>query len=243
MNMPGARVRPLLSGRAMRVEGTEGGQAVQAARAREVEPRMVPPERTAVNRAQMRESLGRAWTRLRGAAPSERTLDVLTAHASLETASGGRMYNFNFGGIKGTSPAGLTTAAMTHEVIDGRRTEVRAFFRAYRTLDEGAEDFVGLLNRRYGAALDAAAAGDPDAYAHALKSRGYYTGDESDYADTLRGLMGLPPGTRAPTLPVDGVDPSRFGTTVELARVLDAVARSASRIASPGEEGERDGIS
>lgn len=232
----------MLTGPAMRVDGTESTQAVQATRTREVEPRQVPPERTPVTRAQMRESLGRAWTRLRGAAPGERTLDVLTAHASLETASGGRMYNFNFGGIKGTSPAGLTTGAMTHEVIDGRRTEVRAFFRAYRNLDEGAEDFVGLLGRRYGAALDAAAAGDPDAYAHALKARGYYTGDEADYADTLRGLMGLPPGTRAPAGPVEGVDPSRFGTTVELARVLDAVARSAARIASPGDEAEGDGL-
>lgn len=192
---------------------------------------MVPPERTPVTRAQLRESLGRAWTRQTGTAPSERTLDVLTAHASLETGNGNRMYNFNFGGIKGTSPAGLTTGAMTHEVIDGQRTQVRAFFRAYRNLDEGAEDFVGLLQRRYGEALSAAAAGDPDAYAHSLKVRGYYTGDESDYANTLRGLMGLPPGAR-PAATGD-MDPARFSTTVELARVLDAVARSASRIAAP----------
>jgi flagellar protein FlgJ len=230
----------------MRIDVSEQAQAQRGASARraEVEPVIVPVERTAVSREQIRASLGRAWERARGAPPSARTLDVLTAHASLETARGSRMYNFNFGGIKGTSPSGLTTGAMTHEVIDGQRTSVRAFFRAYRSLDEGAEDFVGLLQRRYGSALDAAAAGDPDAYAHALKSRGYYTGDEDDYANTLRGLMGLPPAQRAPNgaLP-DDMDPTRFGTTVELARVLDAVARSAARIAAPDDRENTDVLS
>jgi flagellar protein FlgJ len=237
MNVPAPGTAIADRFRIMRIEANE--QVMEAQRAAhgrrvEIEPRVVTAERTPVSREQIRASLARAWERTRGAPAPERALDMLTAHASLETGRGSRMYNFNFGGIKGTSPAGLTAGAMTHEVIDGQRTQVRAFFRAYRTLDEGAEDYLGLLERRYGTALDAAAAGDPDRFAHALKSRGYFTGDETDYANTLRGLLGMPPGQRPAAGPMpDELDPSRFSTSVELARVLDAVSRSAARIAAP----------
>ena len=88
-------------------------------------------------------------------------------------------------------------------------------------------------------AVDAAARGDVDGFAHALKAGGYFTGPEGRYANDLRGLLGLP---RRPddAAPPDGVAPAAgpadaaaFSTTRELALLLDAVSSSAARIAAP----------
>ena len=58
-------------------------------------------ERTAVTRDAMRSALGTALEKYLGHPPSTATLDVVTAHASLETGAGRSMYNYNFGGITG----------------------------------------------------------------------------------------------------------------------------------------------
>src|SRR5512138_2257967 len=81
---------------------------------------VVDAQRTAVSRADLRSAIGRAHQRLTGAAASAQLLDVLTAHASLETGSGGHMYNFNFGGIKGVSPSGETARCRTKEIQNGK---------------------------------------------------------------------------------------------------------------------------
>ncbi len=54
-------------------------------------------------------------------------------------------------------------------------------FRAFHTIDEGAVDYLGLLNRRFAKAWPAVLAGDPTAFSHALKAQGYYTAPEASY--------------------------------------------------------------
>lgn len=156
--------------------------------------RQVAPQQTKVTRADLRAAIGRALERTDGQRPPAQLVDVLTAHASLETASGDRMYNFNFGGIKGASPSGCTAACRTREVVNGKEIVIRDGFRAYASLDEGALDYVRTMKTRFGAALAPAARGDVAGFASALKRSHYYTASEADYARGLTSLMGAPIG-------------------------------------------------
>jgi flagellar protein FlgJ len=156
---------------------------------------------------------------------------VLAAQVSLETARGGQMFNFNFGGIKGASPRGETANYMTREVLDGQSVHLQQGFRAYSSLDEGAKDYVSVLRTRFPAAFAQAVAGNVDGFAHALKQSHYYTAPEQEYATGLRGAVGLP--TTSPRVePLQAV-PQGFSTSAELSRILDAVSASATRIAAP----------
>ena len=209
----------------------------RAATSREVEPK-----RTQVSQAEIRDAIARAHAKVTGRAASGAALDVLTAQASLETASGGRMYNYNFGGIKGSSASGETARLRTHEVLGGKDVEIRDGFRAYRSLDDGAADYVRLITDRFPAAMAQAERGDVDGFAKALKQAGYYTAAEKDYASGLRALMsatstaggGHANGERltASSLPAlpnmssigagTAVGPG-FVDTTQLSRVLDAI--------------------
>lgn len=190
--------------------------------------REVKLERTPATRAELRAAIERALVRTEGAQPPGKLVEVLTAHASLETASGDRMYNFNFAGIKGRSPAGMTAVARTREVLGGREVEIRDGFRAYATIDEGALDYVQTMKGRFAGALTPAARGDVSGFAHALKKAGYYTAAESDYARGLAGLMGISAASSAredARVPAKGYVPHEIGglSTRGLARVESAL--------------------
>jgi hypothetical protein len=210
----------------------------------------VEPQRTAVTRADLRGAIARAHEKLTGRAATPALLDTLTAHASLETGSGGAMYNYNFGGIKGAGPTGMTAVCRTKEVFDGKEVEVRDGFRAYRTLDEGALDYVRLMKDRFGGAVSRAESGDVGGFAHALKQAHYYTADETKYASALEKLSGVTDeGKLSPVASLEraagafvggplalpntasaiggggGGDPSAFPDSLGLGRVLDAIAR------------------
>jgi len=226
----------------MRVDAVSplGSAASEAPRARSSQE--VPLARTVTSREEIREALGRSFEAVMGEAPTPAALDLLSAQASLETGRGRSMYNFNFGGIKGTSPGGLTTVARTHEWEGGARYETHAHFRAYGSLDEGAQDFLSLLHRRYAGAVEAATRGDVDGYAHALKQGGYFTGPEDRYANDLRGLLGLPRGPEglstsasSPTLD-GGAGLGDFSSSSQVALMLNAVSMSIARIADPRPE-------
>lgn len=194
----------------------------------------VPPTRTPVSRADLRAAIGRAYLRVTGNSASSNLLDNLTAQASLETGGGTQMYNYNFGGIKGSSPTGQTAQCFTHEVVGGKEISVKQGFRAYGSIDEGAEDYVHVLRKNFGVALGKAELADVGGFAHALKQAGYYTASETDYANALRSQT----GTTAPTTPAD---PSleKFFDSASLTRICNALSESALRIASP--EHDRSG--
>ncbi len=192
----------------------------------------VDVQRTRVSRADLRGAIGRAYQKVTGRSATPAVLDALTAHASLETASGDQMYNYNFGGIKGASPRGETAKMRTKEVFDGREVAVRDGFRSYRSLDEGAVDYVRLMRGQFGAAVARAEVGDLDGFAHALKKAHYYTADEGQYANALHRLAGQPIGPAHPLTPapdkpkVQAISSAAsFPDTVELDRVLSAIAR------------------
>lgn len=223
----------------MRVDAVSplGPTPTDAPRARSSQE--VPLTRTVTSREEIRAALGRSFEAVMGEVPTPAALDLLSAQASLETGRGRSMYNFNFGGIKGTSPGGLTTVARTHEWEGGTRYETHAHFRAYGSIDEGAQDFLSLLHRRYPDAVEAASRGEVDGYAHALKQHGYFTGPEDRYANDLRSLLGLPrrPEEARPSTPavaLDGAsDIGGFSSSSQVALMLNAVSMSIARIADP----------
>lgn len=133
-------------------------------------------------------SLKQAWSTTLGEPAPKQAVAVLTAQWAHETGRGRSMYNYNFGGIKGAGPSGLTVVQRTKEGCGETERTIKDGFRAYRTPDEGALDYVRLLARRYPAALDAARAGDPVAFVHQLKQGGYFTGNEAEYARSVVGL-------------------------------------------------------
>lgn len=232
----------------MRVGATAAGATLAA---REVEPR-----RTSVSQGELRDAIGRAHSKVTGRAPSTATLDVLTAHASLETASGSHMYNYNFGGIKGRGPTGETARCRTHEVLNGKEVEIRDGFRAYRNIDDGAADYVRLMRDRFPAAMAQAERGDVDGFARALKQSHYYTADEKAYASGLRGLMAsassavttahadasprpvasLPAMPNTSSMAFGTSSPSGFADGSELSRVMDAIGHHRTMIEPDDDE-------
>jgi mannosyl-glycoprotein endo-beta-N-acetylglucosaminidase len=217
--------------------------------------RQVTAQRTPVSMADIRAALSRALQSSTGRPPAASTVDVLAAQVSLETAHGSSMFNYNFGGIKGTSPEGATAHYLTHEVVDGTTVTLDQGFRAYSSLQAGAQDYVATLQARFPGAFGCAASGDVDGFAHALKQSHYYTAAEQTYAAGLRSAGGLgattvgPPGARPTNValaaaqepavggaggPTPAHGPaSDFSTSDTLSRVLDAVAASSARIAAP----------
>jgi hypothetical protein len=233
-----------------------------AARVSELAAREKPPAREVETRAtplsagQIQTALGAAYKKLHGRAPPEELLDILTAQVCTETASGARMHDFNFGGIKGQSAAGLTAKVRTKEILDGKEVSIRDGFRAYRSPVEGALDYVAFLEKRFPKALEAAQRGDVDAYVGQLKAGRYFTADEAAYANAVRthrdvtvrgGDLGPTeleqPGAKNTTCVTDELvlpaSDGAFATAAAVARVLDAMAASAVALAKPADDEDR----
>lgn len=200
----------------------------------QAQTREVSAHRTQVNEQDIRVAIHGAHKAVTGQAPSRALLDTLVAHASLETASGAQMFNYNFGGIKGTSPSGLTTRYGTREVFDGKEVHITDSFRAYGSLEEGARDYISLMRARYGEAMRVAESGDMAAFAHALKKSHYYTASEREYANALSRLSGRPVTEASFRDAPDRAED--FSSTELLSRVMDALSSSTARIASPLEK-------
>jgi hypothetical protein len=150
---------------------------------------LVETKKVPVTYAEVRDAIIEAYQQLHGEAPTDDLADTLAAQAWFESGQTGGLYNYNFGGVKGKGDSGKTALFATHEVINGETLAVKDFFRAYDTLAAGAADFLKILQGRYQAALNEAAKGHLAAYVKILKSRGYFTGEESAYASILSGIV------------------------------------------------------
>lgn len=172
-----------------RAEAAPGFESVLRAQTKApLKAAIVAPVRTRLDGTQAAEALRNAWTRVRGEPPSERTLSVLTAQWAHETGNGASMYNFNFGGIKGMGPSGLSVAQRTKEGFGATERTISDRFRAYRSAEEGATDYVQLLSKRFPEAIQAAQAGDPTGFVAGLRQRGYFTGDPVAYTRSVSSL-------------------------------------------------------
>ncbi len=149
----------------------------------------VTPELTPIAGSEAARELRRAWQKLVQRKPSNDAVLVLVAHWAHETHSGRSMYNYNFGGIKGHGPDGLSCVRQAHEGSGYHVRALRDRFRAYRNPQDGAEDYLSLLIRKYPNAIGAAQRGDVPGFVNALKRGGYFTGSEDAYARSLSDLV------------------------------------------------------
>jgi len=221
---------------------------------------VVAAVRTPLKPEEARSLIAGALERMTGEPPSKEQVAILTAQWAHETGRGASMYNYNFAGIKGTSPAGLSVMQRTREGYGATERTITDNFRAYRTAEEGADDYVALLKRRFPAALDAAKSGDPAGCVHALKQAGYFTGDEVAYTRSVTQMAReLAPESldfatpNLPTLPVDYAafaDARDFGAGVAAgtpfvhdAAMSDHILQAALRILAAPAKDERSGAS
>jgi hypothetical protein len=212
--------------------------------------------RTRLDAGQASAALRAAWQNEMGEEPSEGTVKVLTAQWAHETGNGASMFNYNFGGIKGTGPSGLSVAQRTREGYGETERTIVDNFRAYRTAEEGAGDYVRLIKARFPGAVEAAKNADPQAFVHALKARGYFTGDEGAYTRSIVALSGMkmpegipnaPPtlefqrAASAPGFDVGYSVSDASSALVDGLTLADEISRAALRIAAAtrpkGEEG------
>jgi hypothetical protein len=154
-------------------------------------PTLVRAARTQLSGEQAASALRSAWTEVRGEPPRPETLSILVGQWAHETGRGASMLNYNFGGLKGTGPSGLSAAYTTREGWGETATHGVARFRAYGSAEEGARDYVSLLARRYPDAVSAAEQGDAAGFVHALKARGYFTDNEAAYSKSVQSLAAL----------------------------------------------------
>lgn len=229
-------------------------------RANTRETTVVSAVRTRLDSGQASDALAAAWTRVTGEAPSPETLRVLTAQWAHETGNGASMFNYNFGGIKGTGPSGLSVAQRTREGYGATERRIVDNFRAYRTAEEGATDYVSLLSRRFPEAVEAARVGDPVGFVDGLKSRGYFTGDPAAYTRSIVTLSGIEPTygaarsappvldarpmprTPAPETEIAlGGPPPGALQMVDAMALADEISRAALRIAASTDPRERRG--
>lgn len=228
----------------------------QAVQRQAAQRQAVRAQRTQTDPNDFREALSRAYKNQTGKEASSETLDVLSAHVALETGSGRRMYNYNFGGIKGHGPSGLTANYGTHEYVGRRRVAMKQGFRAYQNLDEGAADYLKFMSGRYKEALAAAEEGDVSGFASKLKERRYYTAPLKQYARGLQrlvdhGPLPMPAGqASAPApMPIDPLQSVRIEDelahqhtwslpTISVVRAIHDAAAKAAVVAEPNREAE-----
>ncbi|MGO2263211.1 flagellar assembly peptidoglycan hydrolase FlgJ [Halomonas sp.] len=120
--------------------------------------------------------------------------ELILAQAALETGwgqheiatrQGGNSHNL-FGIKAGSHWQGKTTDIVTHEYINGRRTQVVDTFRVYDSFEHSLTDYANLIgkNSRYAAVVQAPNA---EQAAHALQRGGYAT--DPRYAQKLIAVM------------------------------------------------------
>lgn len=113
-----------------------------------------------------------------GAEPSTPILALLLAQWALETGRGGKMWGYNFGGLK-SSLGGASL--LTRESFGVRARRVVQRFRTYRSAVEGARDYIQTLSDDFPRSFAALHSGSADRFARALSDEGYFTGSPEEY--------------------------------------------------------------
>jgi hypothetical protein len=149
-----------------------------------------PRVQTTPTTAEWAHSIARAWRQLLPYPPTVPALAVLWAQFALETGRGKSCFNFNLGNIKRVDGDGRDFVMLrTFEYVNGKRIDIDDSFRAFDSLDDGALDYLRFLCRpAYAEPWTCVVQGDADAFARALKRKGYYTAPVEEYARGIHSL-------------------------------------------------------
>jgi hypothetical protein len=217
--------------RAAQATETRFAQTLEGVQKQSRTSNLVPIVRTKLSAAQAQEALRTAWQNVTGETPSDKTLALVTAQWAHETGNGASMFNYNFAGIKGTGPSGLSVAQHTREGYGQSERRIVDNFRAYQSAEEGATDYVQLLSKRFPEAVEGARQGDPAAFVRGLKSRGYFTGHEGQYLTSVSGIasryLGEPLGVPSAAPPALSY-PAPAGAPADLQGLYAQMAPSSS---------------
>lgn len=114
-------------------------------------------------------------------------ISVLIAQAALESGWGRSVVDNAYFGIKGKAPDGSSTTFATTEVIGGEVVKLQDTFRAYKDVNEAADDYGRFLssNSRYSPCF--AVADRPIEFVKKLAAAGYAT--DPDYAKKLTSII------------------------------------------------------
>jgi len=121
---------------------------------------------------------------------------LLVAQAALETGWGKTLkdsnHGFNLFGIKaGASWQGDAASHLTTEVVGEHTVQQRADFRAYGSISQSFDDYVGLIGKRYGTTdKSIKSQQDPASYIHNLADKGYAT--DPEYANKVLAVYNSP---------------------------------------------------
>src|SRR3990172_5873638 len=162
------------------------------------DPQYVPCVITKLEEGEAVYALREAWKRIYGNYPTNKSLALLWSQWCLESGRGKFCRNYNFGNIKKRHSNATTKIeddgslfAMFEnvgEIINGKQVifqppHLQTHFRAYKTVTDGAEDYIKFISQKkqYQKAWLAVIAGDPERFGHELKISGYYTASEQLY--------------------------------------------------------------
>jgi hypothetical protein len=164
-------------------------------------------------------ALHAAWQRKFSGCPTRDSVLLLLSHWALETGHGKSMWCYNLGNAKAkvegaydycffacneifkTSVANQyvanspDTAKITKNRDDGTSIiwfypkHAACCFRAFTNLNDGAGDYLNLIYSRFAGAWPFVLAGDVPGYCHKLRTMGYYTADEAEYAKAVNSIF------------------------------------------------------
>lgn len=158
-----------------------------------------------LSEAEAAYALREAWRKVYNEYPSDKSLALLWSQSALETGRWKIIRNNNFGNIKKKHYKKLSwkeipddghdwTMFATGENLWNNKTKksewhwfepphYQTHFRSYKTIIDGAEDYIRLISKkkRYTKAWIEVINGDPKAFSHELRKAGYYTASEKKY--------------------------------------------------------------
>lgn len=147
----------------------------------------VPATVTPVSHADLIDALTVAYIASLGHPPLNDTLAVICAQIALETGDMRSCICWNVGNYK-RGPGPDWCAFETTEYLGSPpvATKMTCEFSAWPDLPSACAFYVQALYSRWPEAWSAAVDGNPEAFAHGLRVRGYYTAPEALYAAGVR---------------------------------------------------------
>jgi hypothetical protein len=158
---------------------------------------LLPNVLTPIDPEDLADALVHAWRNLLGTTPARESILLLLAQSAHETGRWKSAHCFNIGNVKGRAGDGRDyTQFRCWELVNGVKMwfdppHPATRFRAFRSLAEGTVDYLGVLRGRYASAWPAIEAGDPLAFVHLLKVKGYFTDTEENYAKGVVSFVDL----------------------------------------------------
>jgi len=161
-------------------------------------PQYLPDNNRDLDQGEAAVALREAWHNIYGEYPSDRALALLWAQSALETGRWKSIHCFNFGNIRkvhNPDDGHCFTMYEGNEIIKGKSIwfkppEPLSHFRGYKSVIEGAEDYISLVSqrKRYKKAWAMVMAGDPIGYCRELKAAGYFTANLDHYTKPVVSL-------------------------------------------------------